>query len=465
MKNVFRFMRRGGQATTEGSALATSSGPRWRQRLAWPVLIVLLLLSVARPVLDLRPLITPVKHDHRFFDLRVMLENLGDYEQTGVLYDTRDFRAFDPMTTTMFKYPPPHAVVLRLLVPSSDKSNAGPTRIRFYQSVRPLILTSLLAFAGTLLLASIVMKPTRTRAVLMAIALLNWRPHMETLGGPQLEALLLLLLGLSLVSLSSRRPWLGGVWLGVAGAIKIYPWILGLFYALRRRFDVVAGLAGGALVTFLLCGFLVPLRFTWEYLTKILPRLGGISTSVENAGVLAHLTRLAHALTGTPLGETIRLNPRELLADPGRSVAVMTTLALFAVLVLVVALVTTRAWRRARAAAWPVNEGRVQGIFICLMLFWMPSSWMNYQSLLILPLFVAIAGAPPVRGDPAAWALILFAAVVGGWPGDGYSMLLSVLRSLMPLALWGALLRQMTGHHGSRNTLSGDPSTMCPAAS
>ena len=162
------------------------------RRSSWPLLLLLTVFSLLRAYHDLRPTLVPVRGHRLFYDFQVMVKNLRAYEGTGELYDTSDPHCFDPTTTSMFKYPPPHAALLLAIIDLDARTDLPP-RQRLHHQMRPMVILCVTALAASLALALLLLHAGAKRTFLMAAVFLNWQPTWDYLSGPQIEPVLLLL--------------------------------------------------------------------------------------------------------------------------------------------------------------------------------------------------------------------------------------------------------------------------------
>lgn len=456
--------------------------PFWRRRGVWIALFLLLALSAVRTVIDLKPFLVYKQGAEQWFDLYVMTDLLREYQRTGRLYDTSKPDSFDPKTTSMFKYPPPNAALILSLVPVSKPpptirpleprppahSGRDPKLRALRQaarrgdalrSVRPLLVFYLLTLGATLAFCIVSLRPTWERTLLMAALFLNWQANVESLGGPQIEPLLLLLLAGAAWSYFRRKLFLAGVPIGIAGAFKAYPWGLLLVFILRRQWRGALGVAVGAAATFLLSGIIVPLGFSLEWLVRIFPKLNGLVVDSENVSVLGNLAHLALTVAGKEHPRTLYLLSGQWLSDPAVAVPLVAALVAFAALLVLVIRVTCRCWPRAHG----MEEGRRNVLWmalcVCLLTAFMPTSWLNYQTLLVLPLMVGLALAPRPALDPLTWVLILYMGAAGAIYSGACTPYTTVPRSLIPLAGWWVCVRLL-----GRNQVASGASSAAPVA-
>jgi len=416
--------------------------PVTRARWFWVILFLLLLVPTGlRIVHTARPYVVPPFVNPGYFDLRIFLDQVRTYDQTGELYATGNPDFFDP-GSAVYKYPPTFAALLHPFA-----------ALRWRVAVRTLLVINfailLVGLAGLLA----VLRPGWRRGLLLALVFLHWGAFWESLAGMQLEPLLLLLLIGSLGCLRGGRHFWAGFAVGVAAALKVYPAGLIAYFALRRRWTAVAGMAAGGAAALGAASVALSMRPTVEYLTRILPKLGGTSLGWDNISWVGSLGRLLVLGFAGParLQELTRAVPRGMLETGAVGGVHATTIILAGSTAALLVFLTARALRRppaiGAALAPAARESLGYGAALCLLLFLMPTSWPDYQTLLILPLAIAIAAAPDPRRDALSWLLIAAAAVAGASTVHGevftqHPFLATVLRGWIPLAIWWAIVRR-----------------------
>jgi hypothetical protein len=432
------------------------AGSFLRSPWAWRVGFVLLLaLGLPRVARQVRACFFPPDASTErwaFFDFNLMMEHVRHYSETGVLYDTTGVDPYGPVTTSMLKYPPPHAALLLLMIPRDPPRlnlRIVPVEMRphlrqmnAYRRPRPLVILYLASLVAALALVLAALKPGWKLGGLLTLLFLNWQPHWESMQGPQIEPFLLMLFTLSLLLVRMKRLSTGGIPVGIAGALKIYPWgAVFLFLLSRRGLRVVLGVLLGTVLAFAAATYYVPFRITAGYLLHILPRIGGGSGLRENVGALGSFSRLAYFLFGAQAPETLPLGIRDLArAFPPPGPALL-SLVLWLSLCLPMVVLSVRALRRASTENPVRNDLLRLGLSTSLVLLLMPTVWSTYQTLLLLPLSVGIGLAPPPGQAKLTWGLLLFSGAAGAVNMGAYTMPVVVLRSLIPLGLWIACLR------------------------
>jgi Glycosyltransferase family 87 len=299
------------------------------------------------------------------------------------LYQLDEIRS-NPLSET-YKYPPTFALLFAPL-----------TQLTFVPALQTWRAFNLLLLvgAGALLLRAYAV-PLRSWAVAGLLLLaFSLRPLTDTLAYGQPDLLLLLLLVAGLAALRRGQDSGLGMWIGIAAALKLYPAYLIGFMLIQRRWRA----ATGAIIAAALLGLVSLLAFGWPvhwiFLHDVLPATGVGTAWVENQTFNGLLNRL--------------LSPEQiaLLPDGGGLVRL-----------------ATYAWALGFSAltAWltrPAGGLRPEigyGLWVVAMLLILPSAWMHYQALLLIPFFQAFVLArdqpgglrwPPAAAYALAWMLL-----------------------------------------------------------
>jgi Glycosyltransferase family 87 len=276
---------------------------------------------------------------------------------TGSLYQLDQIQT-NPLSAT-YKYPPIFALFFAPL-----------TLLTFVPALIVWRALNLALLVGTaLLLLRIYQVRLRSWAGAgLLLLLFNLRPLADTLNYGQLDILLLLLLVAGLQALERRRDLQVGVWIGVAAALKIYPiYMLGLALV-RQRWRALPGAA----LALIVLGALSVLAFGWPlhavFLREVLPASGGGTAWVENQTFNGFLNRL--------------LSPQQVgLAPDGGGVVLLATYAW------ALGLTLLTMWLTRPAGGLRADIG--YGLWIVAMLLVLPSAWMHYEALLLIPFFQA----------------------------------------------------------------------------
>ena len=348
--------------------------------------------------------------------------------------------------SAVYKYPPAWAALLQPFIGLPWKTSA---RILLGLNTALLVLALVVSLRLT--------SRSPSRIAVAVLVFISWQPFWESMGGMQLEMMVLLLLTLTVAARRAGRSFWSGVPVGVAAALKVYPVGLVAWFAWRRDLRAIAGAITGATVMFLGSAVVLRPAFVLQFF-ELLPSLGGTSLGPDNLSVLGTSGRFGVALLqGTePLRQATALGRVEtvfttLASPPARVLA----LGLSGLIGTALLYLTWRAARRSLTARETDPEGgtdagfRLEAAFfgaaICLLLFLMPTSWPDYQTLLFLPLLLGLAWIRSPREDPVAWGLLLAAGVAGAIPLDSGPLSRQpnwtpAIRGWIPLAIWWVLI-------------------------
>jgi len=414
---------------------SSARGRTASRRAIWILFILLAIVSVWRAG-SLAVEYWGAERGRFYHDFYLQL-NMAKRLQAGEsFYQPQDPSLF-PSSMEIYKYPPTFVALLLPFVGQPYK-----------QTARIFLLANFALLLGFLALVIRGSKVAGWRAGLIALLFLNWQPFWETLSGLQLEVTLLFLTALVWLATYRGRDTWGGVALGAAGALKVYPAGALVYFLAKRRWKVVVGTAVGGIAVFLGCALAIGFRHVADFFLHAAPRMGGTSVFHENVSVLGFAGRLALLLTlgaekARPLFADIH-TPLEAAAPASGLLIAMSLYAAVAILLLAA---TIRAVRRGSRMDQRTEDALMFCAVLTLLLMLMPTSRIDYQTILALPLFVMIAWAPSPSADPIGWACIGLAGVLGGVvngnvkPWVDLPVLTSVLRGLVPLLLWGTWLR------------------------
>jgi hypothetical protein len=378
-----------------------------------------------------------------FYDFHLWRTGMERYVETGRLYDTDTPGYYLPGSRSLYKYPPVFAAILRPFVGHPD----GPVYRGFF-----LANLLILAAAFFLMMWAGPRRSWLLRATAFCLFAI-WRPSWESLGDLQMEPVLLLLLAGSAFFLARGRLSWAAVLIGVAGAFKVYPWGLILWFAIRRNWRACLAGAAGALGTLATASLVIPPRHAVEFFFRILPRLGGTSLSLDNVSLVAIVGRLGALALRGPISRDA-LDQLYLEGEAGVGFLVRSVALLSALVVAYFGFrAFAKAWARSKRGSPEDRRGfrEVLGLayLTCALLFLSPTSWLSYQALLILPLLVVIFGLPSWKQDRTSWILAIAAAAVGDLLFsldaiyDLHPFLVSAARSALPVLLGIAVLRRL----------------------
>ncbi len=373
-------------------------------------------------------------------DVRLFLENVEAWKTKGRLYNLDEQDFFNP-SSGVYKYPPTYAAMLR---PLTSPALTGQEPIYLLLALNAVILA---AGLGVILA---LFRPGRERLLLVALVFLNWQPFQESMGGPQVEPLMMLILALGLVAMKERRAFLAGAAVGVAGALKVYPFGLGAYFALRRDWKAMLGVAAGAVFALGAASIVLDPHLTVQYFTQILPKLGGTSLGWENISLPGNIGRLI-LLLGQGWARMNRLASYPYGTVEGCGMRGARAALIASEVVFGLGLIGLTVLRLRGCALGARTSLAVFGASLCLLLLLMPTSWPDYQTMLILPAATGLLLAPSFRRDPPCWILLIAAVLAEAISMNAHFFdyrepWVPLVRAWVPLALWAALMRVSRGN-------------------
>ena len=414
------------------AALAGASayaGARIRQRAGWAETAAALavLLSLLHFVLSFLNLFAV----SRFTDVTTMFEAAQKLAQGLDPYDYGVIRD-NPLYAHSYVYPPAFAQLLGLLLPLGMQG-----AIVCWVALNFVLY--FVALAGLLRLFQL--RPRSAGMYALLLVAFNYQPVIDTLFGGQLDVLILTLLVLSLALALRGRLASSGVALAFAAITKLHPLLVLPFFLARSRWR---GLAGFALAFALIVGVSVvlsPPELYARYATIVLPGRGGGGTgNAENQSLAGFFYRASAFLwNDAPAADQERVL-RTWTYGAG---------ALLGAVTLGVMLYTLRGDDH---GGKPLLANLHFSSFIALMLLILPTSWMHYETQLLLPLAALLAYALANRSRTliALWAAASGLTAFGNWElfssGAFDAWPLSLLQSYKlcgVLLVWGALLWAM----------------------
>ena len=250
----------------------------------------------------------------------------------------------------------------------------------------------------------------------------------------QLNLLLLFLVVGAWAAARRRQDALAGAFLGTAAAVKLYPSLLILYFALQRRWRLAAAALLAALAWLAATLLVFGVEAHLDYVFKVLPRVQEWRSGWGNLSLLGWWARLFDP--GTKGGPVIPLLSAPTLARAG---------AFASVAILIVA----ASWIAWRARTLRQRELSL-ALFIVTMLLASPTSWEHYFILLILPaaIFWTVGDGRLVALGLVVLLLPIWlppAAMFYLWGGMGpkalpiHSLLLFPLKTYAILAFWSLL--------------------------
>ncbi|MCP3981925.1 MAG: DUF2029 domain-containing protein [bacterium] len=291
-----------------------------------------------------------------FVDLPIFLRQAAQFLESGALYpDMGQADAVAP-AAAVYKFPPLFAVLLLPLVRFGD-----PAPVLFAHWLAQILL-----FVAAVAIVCRAFGGGLRFAVPAALLALNFEPFLETLWRLQLETPILALLAIALGCLLRRREEPAGVALALAASLKLYPAFLVLYLVATRRFRAVVWFAGTSLMLFVVGWIVIGTEQNVAFYTAVLPQLLAESPlpTTENVGLARYLQTLLD------LDPSLSKRVAQLLVAP------------------LILLGVWAAHRRREADLHGATLGF--GMFVALMLLWMPNCWVNYQLLLLVPLLALL---------------------------------------------------------------------------
>ncbi|RRR78239.1 MAG: DUF2029 domain-containing protein [Candidatus Viridilinea halotolerans] len=257
----------------------------------------------------------------------------------------------------VFKVPPFYGM---FFVPLVDRIDATTTLLLHR------IMNTLLIGATALVWLRMWRIPLWSLTAAGLLILLDFRPLFDTLAFGQIDIVLLFLLTLALWALREERDGVAGALVAAGTLLKIYPLILLAFFVLKGRWRALGGFVLGMVI---LNGLAIA-AIGWEehriYLFDVLPSIGGTTPWIENQTISGFIARLGAPATAAAIFH----NP--LLEMIGTGLSALVVLAALALTL--------------RPATVQSSHFALQySLFLLLMVLTVPTAWMHYQTLLLVP--------------------------------------------------------------------------------
>jgi hypothetical protein len=286
-----------------------------------------------------------------------------------------------------YKYPPLFAIALAPLA-----------RLGYMPAWHIWFVISLILYLATLLLLAHVesLSPRRPWFWLLALAFFLFQPSLDTLFGGQLEFLLLFLFTAAYAALRARPPAgpaIAGISIALGTLLKLFP-ILFVPWLLAKHFRAAVWVGVGLLALTLFSAAAGGWPLQVQYLTQVLPGQPVGTAWLENQAYFGFFARLwvnGAAVDGsyaTQLPAAIWLS---------RAASVVTYVLSLAVLLRV--------------------EHPRHGFTVLLpcMLLVMPAAWIHYETIMLLPFGIFLAGfAKGSRPIPPPLLLVAFVLLAFG---------------------------------------------------
>ena len=328
----------------------------------------------------------------RFTDVTTMFEAAQKLSQGLDPYDYGVIRD-NPLYAHSYVYPPAFAQFLGLLLPLGMQG-----------AIVSWVVLNFLLYLGTIvwLLRFFGLRFRTAGMYAMLLVAFNYQPVIDTLYGGQLDILILALLLLSLALALQGRLASSGVALAFAAITKLHPLLLLPFYLVRERLRAYLGFGMAFAFIVAVSLALSPPDLYARYATVVLPGRGGGGTgNAENQSLSGFFFRAAGLFwSDLPTGEQERVL-RFWTYGAGALLGIFT-----------LGVVLYSLTRSKDGAGNRMLSSLHFAVFIALMLLILPTSWMHYETQLLLPLAALLAYAVasrqrearavhPVSGPPA----------------------------------------------------------------
>lgn len=243
----------------------------------------------------------------------------------------------------------------------------------------------------------------------------NYQPLYDTVAYGQTDVILLFCFTVVLWALQVRRDIWAGVVIAVLTMLKIYPVLLLVFFVIKRRWWALAGFVVGMVA----CNAIAIAVIGWDihvqYVTTVLPSVGGTTSWIENQTITGFVTRFFDA-------------PFAMSRFPTKSIERL-AMALSGVLSVVVCVAALRDMPTEKSG-FAVQYA----LFVMLMVVAIPVAWMHYSTLLILVFLILFwhYRAQVIRIAPASVMAISFGLIAfGNFRSFNYPTHLGVVTLLM----------------------------------
>lgn len=314
-----------------------------------------------------------------FEDFRVMFRASAALHEGRSPYDVAAMR--ETPFAAHYKYPPLFAALIEPLRPLGFRRAAR---------VWLVFLEGCYAAAFVVLCRSFGLAFRSPAFYAAAIAALVFQPSLDSLGGGQLDTLLLLLLASAWASLAAGREPVAGPKIALAAMLKVYPGLMAAHLVVRRRWRAAAACLASAIALVALSVVLAGWPAHREFFTGVLPANAAGTAWVENQSLFGFFARAF--VDGTAGG------PGRATSAPAAAVLAALTGAAILALTLV-------------AGALTRHEAALFGALIAAMLQVLPVAWIHYEVLLLIPLADLLARQSKA-GDPATGVALLLATVL-----------------------------------------------------
>lgn len=299
----------------------------------------------------------------------------GDRLRKGEpMYDADGMRAFT--FGPQYKYPPFWASLLQFIAPFEFRKVA----------IAWLFLSQVFYFGSFALLCRLFgFRFHSSEFYILLFAFLFFQPTLDSMNGPQMDALFLFILTLSWWGLARGRESVSGAAIGFMAAIKITPGFMGLHFLVRRKWPALVSL----LISYLLLMVGSLLLAGWdahrEYLFNALPASIGTTAYIENQSLFGFVARFFVEGTSYEAGKATVLPIAKWIT------VLVSTFILSASIYF--------GWKSR-------HEDAVYASWITVLLLLLPFSWTHYELILLFPIAVLFFHQRTAEKDLKGWVLL-----------------------------------------------------------
>jgi alpha-1,2-mannosyltransferase len=409
------------------AAVSLYAGFRIKQHTTWAetAAILAVVFSLAHFVLAFLNLFA-ISH---FTDVLTMFEAAQKLAQGLDPYDYGVILA-NPLYAHSYVYPPAFAQFLGLLLP-----------LGLQGAIVSWVVLNFLLYFGTLacLLRFFGLHQRSAGMYAMLIVAFNYQPVIDTLYGGQLDILILALLLLSLALAERGHLPASGAALAFAAITKLHPLLVLPFYFACKRLRGLVGFGLAFTLIVVVSLALAPPELYARYATVVLPGRGGGGTGNAENQSLAGFFYRTEGLFWSDTPTSVQESMLRLWTFGAGALLGITSVAIML-------------YTLARSGDHSDDKvlGRLHfSIFVVLMLLILPTSWMHYETQLVLPLSALLAYglASRQRAVLVIWTIAAVLTAIANQEifrgGEFDKWPLSLLQSYKLcgiLLVWGTLL-------------------------
>lgn len=211
----------------------------------------------------------------------------------------------------------------------------------------------------------------------LIFVLLAWGPFMADLANGQIMIILMILLIWSWKAFISGKKTQGGIFLGIAVALKLIAWPIVVFWAFKRNWRTVGSALSVIILTNFFAGFLIGFDKLADYYLTIGPIISQVHSN--HGGNFSAWSIGPRLFSGTGSEILFFIEAPPLVYAP--------KLARFFSLILPGILLIT-------GLSMAVNKNNFDiawGILICVTILISPVAWLHYLTLAVMPAFIVVS--------------------------------------------------------------------------